>query len=197
MKVFLNEKGEVDFTGVNGETTVQELLDAIDVFLEEHPVNCHKCKGDCCKKRIAVDNIFVKRNCRGNLMRFAEQKLELKDSQLFLKRKIACKFLTGLNKCDIYNTRPLICRLYMCFPYSKQYELLEGLLVRVFTMALVHEAAETQVSDPRELEKNATATNPVLYADDYNLSLKSIISWGRCILLDEDDESYTELCSNF
>lgn len=198
MKIFLNDNKEIDYVELNSTTTVQDLLNAIDEFLEANPLDCEHCKERCCKRyAIEVDNVFVRANCRGNDDRFIDTKLKYdqKLNKFCTNGKKYCRYLNGLEKCDLYKTRPLICRLYMCYSYSKHYLLLQSLISHVFTTALMVEWG-ARVTGKSVMDVEPTPiTNPVVNADDYSIRIQEIMPWSEYNIDDDERETFSFICS--
>ncbi len=195
MNVFLNAEGAVDCGGIGGQTTVQDLLDAVDLFLQAHPLPCQECSDSCCKKHwaVEVDNVAARRMAGEGADEFLRNRLKLKWNyalgfrQLVLKKKGPCPFVTEASLCSIYGIRPVICRLYVCCPRSDRYDRLRETVAATYLQALVFERTmNTRELTDRTIQKYRQ--NPAVGAADYSLPLTEVIAYGRWMgWLDETD----------
>jgi hypothetical protein len=188
MKLVLDTEGKINYDKISRYTTVQELLDAIDLFLAAHPLPCGQCEESCCKKSWAVemDNVCVNRLCGGDsgaASHFVQDKLVLKKNyfrqfhQYVLKKKLNCSFITQANLCTIYEQRPVICRLYICSDKSYRYNVLRELIGGTYLKALVTEdKMRNRKFTPRTV--NRYRSNPAVFAKDYNILLDDIFSYA-------------------
>lgn len=202
LKLFINTEGLVDYDQISEGTTVQDLLDAVDLFLQDQPLPCAACVDSCCKNSwsVEVDNISVRRLCQGDERRTAEfirDKLVRKINpvhefeQFVLKKDGACLFVTEVNRCRVYEQRPVICRLYLCNPKSYRYNVLRQIIGSAFLSALVLEAALREPK-PSRLAKRGRRENPAVYAGDYTVLLADILDYAQSQgWLDQDDR---DLC---
>lgn len=189
MELFINQEGQVDYEQAEANTTVQDLLDAIDRFLSVHPLSCPVCEHSCCKNpwSVEVDNVSVRRLCyadSGLIAEFVQHKLLKKKNhawdidQFVLKKDAACTFVTESNRCTIYEKRPVICRLYMCSPKSYRYNLLRELIGCTFLRALVLEDRMRQkpysMRTIRRYKKN-----PAVFAIDYQVRLADVFDYAQ------------------
>lgn len=198
MKVFPDAEGRTTYDRISPSSTVQDLLDAVDACLEAHPLPCHACAESCCKKPWAVeaDNVFVRRfageeaDARG---RFVRERLKLKlnrsmeFNQYVLDKKAECPFVTQENRCRVYGVRPVICRLYVCTPRDRRYDVLRGLVAATYLQALVLEEnlRGGGLSQSTEVRYRR---NPALHASDYSLPLAAVLDYAQNVgWLDEED----------
>lgn len=205
MNVCLNGDGQVDCRGMDGQTTVQDLLDAVDRFLAEHPLPCDRCAESCCKKHwaVEVDNVAARRLAgEGNVAAFVRSRLKTKWNyaldfrQYVLRKQGACPFVSQENRCSVYAARPLICRLYVCSPRSERYDSLRGAVAATYLQALVFEQnmREKQLSE-KTLRKYRR--NPALGAIEYRLTLSEIIKYGyRMGWVDGPEEAIQAACQS-
>ena len=55
MRLILDTDGKVNYDEININTTVYEVLDAVNIFLEDNPLPCNKCIDSCCRKSWSVE----------------------------------------------------------------------------------------------------------------------------------------------
>jgi Predicted Fe-S-cluster oxidoreductase len=203
MKVILDIEGNVNYDEMTVDSTVQDLLDAIDLFLNDNILSCDKCKESCCKTAwsVGVDNISANRLCNWDdkeISDFIQNKLVLKENllrefdQYVIKKETNCIFVTEGNLCSVYERRPLICRLFMCNPKSHRYNVIREIVAATCLEALVNE--EKMRSVPlAQREVNNYRRNPAVFAKDYNILLYDILKFAQEVgWLDED--ALEELC---
>jgi len=198
MKVIVDIEGKVNYDEMTENTTVQDLLDAIDVFLNDNILACDKCKESCCKTSWAVgmDNISANRLCNWDndeVSNFIQNKLVLKENllrefdQYVLKKETNCIFVTEGNLCSVYERRPVICRLFMCSPKSHRYNVIREIIGATCLEALVNEEKMRSVSFTQR-EVNIYKRNPAVLAEDYNILLYDIFNYAQEEgWLDQDD----------
>lgn len=188
MKLCLDPTGKLDYEALAPEDTVQDLLDAVDVFLNAHPLPCFDCAESCCRKAwaVEVDNVFVRRHAgEGEAAgRFVRERLKLKFNgpmefnQYVLNKKTDCDFILPDNHCKVYGIRPVICRLYVCVPRGRRYDLVRGLVAATYLQALVMEEKLRHGGQKPETERRYRR-NPALFAGDYSLKLMDILSYSE------------------
>lgn len=189
MKVVLDIEGKVNYDEMTGASTVQDLLDAIDVFLEDNILSCDKCKESCCKTSwaVGVDNISANRLCNWDdqeVSNFIQNKLVLKENllrefdQYVLEKETNCIFVTEANLCSVYDKRPVICRLFMCSPKSHRYNVIREIIGATCLEALVTEEKMRKVSFT-EKEVDIYRRNPAVLAKDYNILLYDIFEFAQ------------------
>lgn len=205
MKLFLDAEGKVDYDKITDGTTVGELLEAIDLFLEDNKLPCDICGESCCKKSwsVEIDNVCVNRLCgwdREAASNFIEEKLVMKENffrgffQYVLKKETNCCYVTESNLCTIYGQRPIICRLYICSPRSHRYNVVRELVGGTYLRALVieekirrnHTTAEMLVQYRR---------NPAVFARDYDILIDDILYYAQeegWLYPEETEELYRE-----
>lgn len=189
MKLFVDQKGEVDFDQITDKTTVQDLLDAIDLFLLDHPLPCDACEHSCCKNPwlVEVDNVSANRLCQRSsqpINEFVQEKLVKKKNhawgidQFVMKKETECIFITDSNRCTVYEQRPIICRLYICSPKSYRYNLLREMIACTFLRAFVLEdKMKEKKYSPRTIRRYKN--NPAVFASDYNILLADILKYSQ------------------
>ncbi|NRZ12725.1 hypothetical protein [Clostridium beijerinckii] len=61
MKLLFDDEGKVNYDKITKNTTVKDVLDAIDIFLSNNPLDCNGCEESCCKKSwsVEMDNVCV------------------------------------------------------------------------------------------------------------------------------------------
>jgi hypothetical protein len=199
LRIFLDKDGKVNYDRINENTTVKELLEAVDIFLGGYPLPCDRCEESCCKKAwsVEMDNVCVNRLCKGNAessLKFVEERLLKKKNyyrdfyQLVLKKDKDCSFVSEDNRCSIYEERPVICRLYVCCDRSFRYNVLRELVGSTYLKALVLEHRMRSKNFTERTIKNYRR-NPVLFAADYDASLEKIIQYAEEEgWLDEDEK---------
>jgi Uncharacterised protein family (UPF0153). len=203
MKVVLDVEGKVNYAEMTGNSTIQELLDAIDDFLKDNTLSCDKCKESCCKTSwaVGVDNISANRIYNwdnAEVSNFIHNKLVLKENllrefdQYVLKKETNCIFVTEANLCSVYEKRPVICRLFICSPKSHRYNVIREIIGATCLEALVSEEKMRNVSFT-EKEVDIYRRNPAVLAKDYNIRLYDILKFAQ----EEgwiDQEALEELC---
>ena len=186
MNVTINAEGRADCGGIDGQTTVQDLLDAVDQFLQAHPLPCQTCADSCCKKHwaVEVDNVAARRLAGEDARDFMRSRLKQKWNyaldfrQLVLKKHGPCPYVTEAGLCSVYEKRPVICRLYICCPRSERYDRLREVVAATYLQALVFERNMLhQDLSARTLAKYRQ--NPALGAADYSLPLADVIAYGQ------------------
>lgn len=206
MKLFFDTDGKVNYDKISKNTTVNDLLDAIDIFIENNPLPCDNCEESCCKKNWAVeiDNICVNRlsNWDDSLsVNFVNEKLVKQKNyskefdQYVLKKEKDCNFITKSNLCTIYEERPIICRLYICSDKSNRYNMLRELIGSTFLKALV---LENKIKNNNFTQKtiNKYKKNPAVFAHDYNILIDDIFNYSEdegWLYLDEKWELYQKI----
>lgn len=189
MKIFLNSDGAVDFDEINNNSTVDELLDAIDIFLKNNPLPCGSCDDSCCKKSwsVEMDNVCVNRLCSWNkdaAIEFVQDKLMRKMNyfkdfyQYVLRKDKECTFVTKDNWCTIYEARPIICRLYICSKKSQRYNILREIIGCTYLSALV---AEYKINSNKLTERAISRhrENPAVFAKGYDIYIEDIINYAE------------------
>jgi Fe-S-cluster containining protein len=198
MRLFLDLSGKVDYDKIPNGATVQDLLDAVDTFLLSHPLPCDACPDSCCKKTwaVEVDNVAARRLSDGGdaaLAAFVREKLVLKRNrsmgfrQYVLDKKTLCTYVTQGNRCNAYDNRPVICRLFICAPKSYRYNKSREVIAAAFLQALVMEEnmRGRQLSDAT---LRRYRQNPALLAADYAVRLKDVFAHARRVGWMEDGE---------
>lgn len=189
MKLLLNKEGKIDYDKLDKDTTVKDVLEAIDIFLNENPLPCSKCEESCCKKdwSVEMDNICVNRLSNWSdevAVSFVRDRLVKKKNysmefqQYVLNKEKSCSFITKSNLCTIYENRPIICRLYICSPKSYRYNLLRELIGSTYLKALVLEDRKRN-NDFSERTIRKYKRNPALGAKDYDILLKDIFIYAE------------------
>ncbi|MDP4180901.1 MAG: YkgJ family cysteine cluster protein [Bacillota bacterium] len=189
MKVLLDDEGNVNYDKITRSSTVQELLDAIDIFLKDNELHCDKCEDSCCKKPWAVefDNVCVNTLCNwdNNAVRdFIQDKLVMKENffkqfdQYVLKKDANCNFVTKTNLCSIYEQRPIICRLFICSAKSHRYNVIRELIGAAYLEALVSEEKIRNIYITHTI-LDMIKRNPAVLAKDYSVLLDDIILYAQ------------------
>ena len=198
MKLLLDTEGKVNYEKIDENTSVKDVLEAIDVFLKENPLPCDSCVESCCKKAwsVEVDNVCVNRLSKWKgeaASSFVKEKLVKKKNycrdfyQFVLKKDKDCNFITEDNLCTIYEERPIICRLYICSDKSFRYNVLRELIGSTYLKALVFEdKMRNKDFTGRTIKKYKR--NPAFFAKDYDILLKDIFDYSEEEgWLDEDE----------
>ena len=184
MNLLWNAAGAVDIDALEPGTTVQDLLDAIDVFLQANPLDCTGCALSCCRRAwsVEVDNVSAGRLCGGQgaeVSCFVREKLMLKRNhalgfnQFVLNKTTDCHYILPDNRCGVYAVRPIICRLYICGALSPRYNALRSAVGATYLQALVLEEAQRADGAPVQ-----AGNNPALSARDYSLRLTDILRYA-------------------
>ena len=189
MKLALNDSGQIDYDQLEEKDTLADLLEAIDVFIEDNPLPCRQCQNGCCRKpwAVEVDNVSVRwlSNLAGiSKDEFVDEMLEIKenkyldfDQYVMKKQTSLCPFVSDFNRCQVYESRPLICRLYTCAPKSPRYNQLREAAAATYLQALVFEQIiRNHNLGPAQLS-NLTE-NPALFSQNYQLSLQKILDYA-------------------
>ena len=153
LKLFFNQENEVDISGLNNKSTVQDFFDGVDEFFTENPLPCDECKQNCCKGRfkINMDSISAKKISKGKVERIipklfvnaGENKLEI----FMVAGNKKCRHLNGLSRCLIYQERPASCRTYICIPKSICYKILDAAIVAELHHAMRAEFLDVVIKD--------------------------------------------------
>lgn len=189
MILFTDGEAKLNYDKITGDSTVQDLLDAIDLFLSGQPLACRECGESCCKKSWAVemDNVCVNRLCNNDenaASQFIHDKLVkaknhfLEFDQYIFKKGKNCRYVTDGNLCTIYEQRPLICRLYVCSAKSRRYNVIRELAGAVYLKALILE----ERMRGKKFARNPVSRykkNPAFLAKDYNIRLADILDYAR------------------
>jgi Fe-S-cluster containining protein len=189
MKLLFDVEGKINYDRINKDTTVREVLDAIDVFLNANPLPCSSCEESCCKKSwsVEMDNVCVNRLCNWNdeaAVSFVQKELVNKKNyyrefdQYVLNKKIHCSFITESNLCSIYDKRPIICRLYICSLKSYRYNVLREVIGSTYLKALVLED-RMRNNNFTKRTINKYKRNPAVFAKDYDLPLEAIFNYAE------------------
>jgi len=189
MKLLFDVEGKVNYDKINKSTTVKEVLDAVDIFLNANPLPCNKCEESCCKKSwsVEMDNVCVNKLSNWNdevALDFVQKKLVKKKNycrdfdQYVLNKKTDCTFITETNLCTIYDHRPIICRLYICSTKSYRYNVIRELIGSTYLKALVLED-KMRNNNFTERTINKYKRNPAVLAKDYNISLEEIFNYAE------------------
>jgi len=189
MILFPDSEGKLNYDKITVDSTVQDLLDAIDLFLNDHPLSCDKCRESCCKKTWAVemDNVCVNRLCSRDeeaISRFIQNKLVktknhfLEFDQYIFKKEQNCCYVTDSNLCTIYGQRPLICRLYVCSAKSRRYNVIRELIGAAYLRALILEE-KMRSNDFTKSTIHRYRRNPAFSAKDYHIRLADIVDYAQ------------------
>lgn len=189
MKLFFNEAGQIDYDAFDNGTTLDDLLQAIDIFIDNHPLSCGQCQNGCCRKpwAVEVDNVSARRICADTRMSqadFFDDMVEIDenkhldfDQYVMKKQTPHCPWVTESNRCRVYQSRPLICRLYTCSLKSLRYNQLREASAATFLQALVFEQMINN-QNPSASQIDYYKKNPALYARDYSIELQKIIDYA-------------------
>lgn len=189
MKLFLDKEGKVNYDKLDKASTVRDLLEAIDLFLEDNPIPCNSCEESCCKKAwsVEMDNVCVNRLTNNEdkaAAKFVSDNLVKKRNyyrefdQYVIKKDKNCIFITDENLCTIYEKRPIICRLYICIPKSYRYNVVRELIGSTYLRALVFEDEIRNNSLNKEAIDDYKR-NPALFANTYNILLEDIFDYAE------------------
>lgn len=206
MKLQFDAEGKVNYDKINKSTTVKDILDSVDIFLNNNPLDCSGCEESCCKKSwsVEMDNICVNKLTNWNdeaALDFVQEKLIKKTNyyrdfdQYVLDKKKDCNFITETNLCTIYEDRPIICRLYICSPRSYRYNVIRELIGSTYLKALVYED-EIRNNNLTSETISMYKRNPAVFAKEYNILLEEIFDYAEeegWLDLDEREELYKEI----
>ncbi|MDR3593421.1 YkgJ family cysteine cluster protein [Clostridium sp.] len=206
MKLLFDVESKVNYDKINKNTTVKDVLDEVDIFLNNNPLNCNECEESCCKKSwsVEMDNICVNRLSSWNgeaALDFIQEKLVKKKNyyrdfdQYVLNKKMDCNFISQTNLCTIYEDRPIICRLYICSSRSYRYNCMRELIGSAYLKALIYEE-EIRNNNFTNETINKYKRNPAVFAKDYNILLEKIFDYAEdegWLDIDEREELYKEI----
>ncbi|SFC49731.1 YkgJ family cysteine cluster protein [Clostridium uliginosum] len=206
MKLLFDVEGKVNYDKINKNTTVKDVLDAVDIFLNNNPLDCNECEESCCKKSwsVEMDNVCVNKLSNWNdevALEFVQKNLVKKKNyyrdfdQYVLNKKIDCNFITETNLCTIYGDRPIICRLYICSPKSYRYNVIRELIGSTYLKALIHED-KMRNNNLTKKTINKYKRNSAVFAKDYNILLEEIFDYAEdegWLDIDEREELYKEI----
>jgi len=206
MKLLFDVENKVNYDKIDKNTTVKNILDEIDIFLNYNPLDCDKCEESCCKKSwsVEMDNICVNKLSNWNdevALEFVEKKLVKKRNyyrdfdQYVLNKKTDCNFITETNLCTIYEDRPIICRLYICSEKSYRYNVIRELIGSTYLKALIYEEKIRNNNFTKETT-DKYKKNPAVFAKDYNILLEEIFDYSEYegwLDIDEREELYKEI----
>ncbi|AJG99381.1 YkgJ family cysteine cluster protein [Clostridium beijerinckii] len=209
MKLLFDDEGKVNYDKITKNTTVKDVLDAIDIFLSNNPLDCNGCEESCCKKSwsVEMDNVCVNKLSNWDneaASNFVQEKLVKKRNyyrdfdQYVLDKKTDCNFITETNLCTIYGERPVICRLYICSARSYRYNVIRELIGSTYLKALVLEE-KMRKNDFPEQTIDKYKRNPAVFAKEYNILLEEIFDYAEdegWLYSDERDELYEEIPLN-
>ncbi len=209
MKLLFDGEGKVNYDKIAKNTTVKDVLDAIDIFLNNNPLDCNGCEESCCKKSwsVEMDNVCVNKLSNWDneaASNFVQEKLVKKRNyyrdfdQYVLDKKTDCNFITETNLCTIYEERPVICRLYICSARSYRYNVIRELIGSTYLKALVLEE-KMRKNDFPEQTIDKYKRNPAVFAKEYNILLEEIFDYAEdegWLYSDERDELYEEISLN-
>jgi Fe-S-cluster containining protein len=203
MKLLFDSEGKVNYDKIDKDTTVKDILKAIDIFLNNNPIPCETCEESCCKKAwsVEMDNICVNRISNWEdeaASDFVKQRLVKKRNyyrefdQYVLDKEKNCHFITEDNLCTIYEERPIICRLYICTDKSYRYNVVRELIGSTYLQALIFEQ-ELRNNTLSEVLIKEYKRNPAVFAKGYDIVLEKIFKYAEeegWLYDDERDELY-------
>lgn len=189
MKLLLDNEGKVNYYKLDKNSTVKDLLEAIDLFLTGNPLPCDNCEESCCKKSwsVEMDNVCVNRLTNEDdkaAAQFVNDKLVKKRNyyrefdQYVVKKDKNCIFITDENLCTIYEQRPIICRLYICSAKSYRFNVVRELIGSTYLKALVLED-EIRNNDFTQKTIDNYRKNPAVFAKAYNILLEDIFDYAE------------------
>lgn len=189
MKLLLDNEGKVNYDKLDKNSTVKDLLEAIDLFLKGTPLPCDNCEESCCKKSwsVEVDNVCVNRLTNEDdkvAVQFVNDRLVKRRNyyrefdQYVVKKDKNCIFITDKNLCTIYEQRPIICRLYICSSKSYRYNVVRELIGSTYLKALVLED-EIRNNDFTQKTIDNYRKNPAVFTKAYNILLEDIFDYAE------------------
>lgn len=185
MRFIFNADHLLDIVELSPTDSIQSICDTLQSFLDENPLNCDSCRNSCCRLfPIRPDNVFIKktfpRTKIQNVLAFKDRQYTMpfiEDSQGLL-----CEYNCS-GKCSIYQTRPVICRLYTCLPVTEKWSSLLDIIAQSYKNALEYEIMEQTVKSIGNrgvmLDLPEERSNPALYADDYAVQIGEILNWAQ------------------
>ncbi|ATW26332.1 YkgJ family cysteine cluster protein [Candidatus Formimonas warabiya] len=145
-----------DLEILDPEATVQDYLDALNLFQETHVASCRGCDG-CCWERIPLTSLDVVKylaqpeitsRLPGNaspLTSFIHQfchvwgKGPVVDIMLKQEKNGACVFLDPDEKiCRLHPSRSFVCQTFICLPHGERAGQLRDILLNIGEDDLVH-----------------------------------------------------------
>lgn len=206
MKLLIDIEGKINYDKITKHSTVQDLLEAIDIFLNDNTLSCDKCQDNCCKKTwsVEMDNVCVNRLCnwdKESARNFVQDKLLMKENmyrefdQYVLNKETNCNYISATNFCTIYDKRPIICRLYICSPKSYRYNVIRELISGAYLKALVMEEKMRNSHFTQRMD-NQYGSNPAVFARNYNILLEDVLNYAQeegWLDPEETQELYREL----
>ena len=211
MKIYKNDN-VLKVKDIKSTDTVQDYLDALESYLKEEPLPCHECKDNCCKRNwsIAIDNVYFLNKTNNNPYN-KEKFFKRECFQIFKNEslvphysiknptKSSCKDLNGLNRCTIYENRPLVCRTYTCVAKDNKLELMSNLITETAKYAFSYHYIYLKTEDL--FFKDSYENNPFYNINSYNIPIKNILEYASIVFknsfLEEEVVYMEELLKDF
>jgi hypothetical protein len=189
MNIYLNNDGQLDIQFESCAETAQDFLDACGRFYSKNPIGCETCppSNHCCRQglEIPADNVFLTKNAKGNLKRFVRNKLDMGDlrnqslSSFKLKYRKACGWLSGLNRCTIYDRRPLACMIYQCrFPESERFVVMHIILRNLHTDVGTIQGISACVGSPVDEHFDSMDLSEQMRKPSFDIPLVEYLRWS-------------------
>lgn len=201
IQFYFNELNELDYKSLDPNISVFDFMKIHDEFLKKYPLPCSSCTYNCCRMNwlISADNVFVKLNS-DEISTFSYNNLDLIEDKLYMKKQLdkkKCIFLDKNDKCCVYKTRSITCRLFTCYVEGKELTLLKDLLAHAFEEALtfeyILEKHKNQNKDVAIEVSNFCKANPSVFAKDYKVPIKDILDWARLYVTNEEYSIYSKI----
>lgn len=191
MKVYINDAGELTCEMPLAQSTVAELIAAVEHFCLAS-INCSICMSTCCAGFIVyADNVFIRNYASMTLQTMGELdtvdavlraiSLDGKTMKWFVPQKAdgKCHFLSYTGRCLIYNIRPLVCRMHVCRPNEPHYKLIKDLLYFAYQEALTYEMINLLSTTKSPEPEYWTRVNPLLGANTYDANILETVAWSQ------------------
>lgn len=192
MLVFRNGENEISCDGLTSTSSVGELADAVVAFCRSH-IDCAACRETCCAGlAVYPDHVFLSRLLQLARPALSDPELAALPCRLLRFDPVAgkwllppkangrCPFLSHSNRCTIYASRPLVCRLHICGDIVPAFRQLKDRIYLAY-----HDALRLKMLPYAGGQYTPTAAarqtlNPVLHDSGYNVSIRAICIWADC-----------------
>jgi len=187
MNIFFSKPDFCECDKINVSDTVEDFIFEIETFCRNaySMQICKNCTQVCCKSDdVWIDNVFYRKYKNSDIgTRFD------RTTDDYVKLRTdgnACNFLQKNGQCSIYQTRPLICRIFLCNEGRETY--FYGIMNAInytYTDALHKEFLYKQ----KELDINKLSNNPALFAKNYETTILQCVDFAKNNI-PQDDPRY-------
>lgn len=186
MEIFLNAAGEITCGTPGHESTVADLIMAMERFCLAN-IDCSLCTNTCCSGFIVyADNIFIRNvrallSCEGTSaaadLMFELLRRDPHSRKWYIPQKAdgKCIFLAPDGKCLIYQARPLVCRLHVCRKHESGFRKLKDDIYYAYQQALKLETAAP--ANPATLGPGPE--NFLVGMDSYEAKILDVVGWTQ------------------